>query len=83
MDIFDKCTAWEDAKEAQEKGIYPYFKPIQESRGTKVVMEGKELIMAGSNNYLGLSWDPRLKEAAIKATEKWGTSCSASGKSKT
>ena len=78
MDIFDKCIAWEDAKEAQEKGIYPYFKPIQESRGTKVVMEGKELIMAGSNNYLGLSWDPRVKEAAIEATKKWGTSCSGS-----
>jgi len=78
LDIFDKCIAWEDAKEAQEKGIYPYFKPIQESRGTKVVMEGKELIMAGSNNYLGLSWDPRVKEAAIEATKKWGTSCSGS-----
>lgn len=78
MDIFEKCSAWEDAKEAQERGIYPYFKPIQESRGTKVVMEGKELIMAGSNNYLGLSWDPRVKEAAIEATRKWGTSCSGS-----
>ncbi len=78
MDIFEKCTAWEDAKEAQEKGIYPYFKPIQESRGTKVVMEGKELIMAGSNNYLGLSWHPKVIEAAIEATKKWGTSCSGS-----
>jgi 8-amino-7-oxononanoate synthase len=78
LDIFDKCTAWEDAKEAQERGIYPYFKPIQESRGTKVVMEGKELIMAGSNNYLGLSWHPRVKEAAIEATRIWGTSCSGS-----
>jgi 8-amino-7-oxononanoate synthase len=78
VDIFDKCTAFEDAKLAQERGIYPYFKPIQESRGTKVVMEGKELIMAGSNNYLGLSWDPRVKEAAIEATKKWGTSCSGS-----
>ena len=79
MDIFDKCDAFMDARDAQEKGIYPYFIPIQESRGTKVVMQGRELIMAGSNNYLGLSWDPRLKEAAIKATEKWGTSCSGHG----
>ena len=78
MDIFDKCFSWEDAKKVQEKGIYPYFIPIQESRGTHVVMEGKELIMAGSNNYLGLSWDPRVKEAAIAATRKWGTSCSGS-----
>jgi 8-amino-7-oxononanoate synthase len=78
LDIFEKCYNWEEAKAAQEKGIYPYFIPIQESRGTKVVMEGKELIMAGSNNYLGLSWDPRVKEAAIEATRKWGTSCSGS-----
>jgi 8-amino-7-oxononanoate synthase len=78
LDIFEKCYNWEEAKEAQEKGIYPYFIPIQESRGTRVVMEGKELIMAGSNNYLGLSWDPRVKEAAIEATKKWGTSCSGS-----
>jgi 8-amino-7-oxononanoate synthase len=78
VDIFEKCHSWLDAKEAKEKGYYPYFIPIQESRGTKVIMQGKELIMAGSNNYLGLSWDPRLKEAAIKATEKWGTSCSGS-----
>jgi 8-amino-7-oxononanoate synthase len=78
LDIFEKCYTWEEAKAAQEKGIYPYFIPIQESRGTRVVMEGKELIMAGSNNYLGLSWDPRVKEAAIEATRKWGTSCSGS-----
>ncbi|HVP18695.1 MAG TPA: aminotransferase class I/II-fold pyridoxal phosphate-dependent enzyme [Spirochaetia bacterium] len=78
MDIFEKCYSWGDAREAQEKGIYPYFKPIQESRGTRVIMEGKELIMAGSNNYLGLSWDPRVKEAALEATKKWGTSCSGS-----
>jgi 8-amino-7-oxononanoate synthase len=78
LDIFAKCYSWEEAKAAQERGIYPYFKPIQESRGTRVVMEGKELIMAGSNNYLGLSWDPRVKEAAIEATRTWGTSCSGS-----
>jgi 8-amino-7-oxononanoate synthase len=78
VDIFAKCYSWQDAKDAQARGIYPYFIPIQESRGTKVVMQGKELIMAGSNNYLGLSWDPRVKEAALKATEKWGTSCSGS-----
>ena len=78
MDIFDKCYTFDAAKEAKEKGLYPYFIPIQESRGTRVVIEGKELIMAGSNNYLGLSWDPRVKEAAIEATRKWGTSCSGS-----
>ena len=78
MDIFDKCYSFDAAKEAKEKGLYPYFIPIQESRGTRVVIQGKELIMAGSNNYLGLSWDPRVKEAAIQATRTWGTSCSGS-----
>jgi len=78
LDIFEKCFTWEEAEAAREKGLYPYFIPIQESRGTRVVMEGKELIMAGSNNYLGLSWDPRVIEAAIAATRKWGTSCSGS-----
>ncbi len=78
MDIFEKCYTFDTAKEAKEKGLYPYFLPIQESRGARVVIEGKELIMAGSNNYLGLSWDPRVKEAAIEATKKWGTSCSGS-----
>ncbi len=78
MDIFEKCFAYHDAKEAQERGVYPYFIPIEESRGTRVVMKGKELIMAGSNNYLGLSWDPRVKEAAHAAIDAWGTSCSGS-----
>jgi 8-amino-7-oxononanoate synthase len=78
LDIFEKCYAWRDAKEAQEKGIYPYFIPIEESHGSRVIMKGKELIMAGSNNYLGLSWDPRVIEAAVNATKKWGTSCSGS-----
>jgi 8-amino-7-oxononanoate synthase len=78
LDIFEKCYTWEEAEAAREKGMYPYFIPIQESRGTRVVMEGRELIMAGSNNYLGLSWNPRVIEAAIAATRKWGTSCSGS-----
>ncbi len=78
MDIFEKCYNWDEAKDVQERGMYPYFIPIEESRGSRVVIQGKELIMAGSNNYLGLSWDPRVKEAAIEATKKWGTSCSGS-----
>ena len=78
MDIFDKCRNYTDARDAQAKGLYPFFKPITENRGSKVVMDGKELIMVGSNNYLGLSWDPRVKEAAIAALQKYGTTCSGS-----
>ncbi len=78
MDIFQKCHDFTEAREAQERGLYPFFIPIEESKGTKVVMKGRELILIGSNNYLGLSWDKRVIEASIKATEKYGTSCSGS-----
>jgi 8-amino-7-oxononanoate synthase len=66
------------AKEVMEQGIYPYFKPIKDNYGPHVIMDGKEIIMIGSNNYLGLTKDPRVQEAAIKAIEKYGTSCSGS-----
>lgn len=78
MDIFDKCINFTRAKEAIESGFYPYFKPIKENHGPRVVMDGQEIIMIGSNNYLGLTMDPRVQEAAIKAIEKYGTSCSGS-----
>ncbi|HEC61874.1 MAG TPA: pyridoxal phosphate-dependent aminotransferase family protein [bacterium] len=78
MDIFDKCYGFQEAAQARENGLYPYFIPIEENRGGKVVMMGEERIMIGSNNYLGLSWDPRVQEAAVKAIKKYGTSCSGS-----
>ncbi len=78
MDIFQKCYDFTEAREAQARGLYPFFIPIEESKGTRVVMKGRELILIGSNNYLGLSWDKRVIEASIKATEKYGTSCSGS-----
>jgi len=76
--IFQKCFDFTRASEAREQGIYPFFIPIERSKGTRVVVDGRELIMAGSNNYLGLSFDPRVKEAARKAIEEYGTSCSGS-----
>jgi len=78
LDIFDKCMNFTRAKEAMEHGIYPYFKAIRDNNGPRVVMDGREIIMVGSNNYLGLTKDPRVQEAAIKAIEKYGTSCSGS-----
>jgi len=77
-DIFQKCYNFKRAAEARKHGIYPFFRPLQESRGSKVIIEGRTLIMAGSNNYLGLAQDPRVEEAAVKAIEKYGTSCSGS-----
>ncbi|RKX84917.1 MAG: 8-amino-7-oxononanoate synthase [Spirochaetes bacterium] len=78
MNIFQKCHDFTEAREVQKRGLYPFFIPIEESRGSKVVMKGKELIMIGSNNYLGLSWDPRVMEASINAIKEYGTSCSGS-----
>lgn len=74
MDLFDKCYAFTRAEEAQEMGIYPYFTPIQEVKGNRVIIDGKEMIMVGSNNYLGLIDHPRVKKAAEEALERYGVS---------
>ena len=78
MDIFEKCYGFKEAQAARESGYYPYFIPIEENWGSKVKMRGREVIMCGSNNYLGLAQDPRVQEAAQKAIEKYGTTCSGS-----
>ncbi len=78
MALFDKCFGYNAADDTKEKGIYPYFRPIQESEGPVVRMEGRKVVMAGSNNYLGLTSHPKVKEAAIAALAKYGSSCSGS-----
>jgi 8-amino-7-oxononanoate synthase len=77
-DIFEKCFNFTEAKEAIKAGIYPYFHALTSGQDTEVIIGGKRVIMLGSNNYLGLTSDPRLKEAAIKAVEKYGSGCSGS-----
>ena len=76
--IFDKCTNWNTADEYRKRGEYPYFRPIEGYDGSYVIINGHRLLMCGSNNYLGLSLDPRVKEAALKAVKDFGTSCSGS-----
>ncbi len=78
MDIFRKCFEYTTAKEAIAQGYYPYFIPLAESEGTEVVYKGHRLIMCGSNNYLGLTTHPKVKEAACAALERFGTSCTGS-----
>lgn len=78
MDIFDKCFHWTRAKEAIKEGYYPYFIPLTENEGTEVVFRGHRLIMCGSNNYLGLTTHPKVREAACRAVERFGTSCTGS-----
>ncbi|MGC8721215.1 MAG: aminotransferase class I/II-fold pyridoxal phosphate-dependent enzyme [Caldisericaceae bacterium] len=84
MDIFgkfknsDRESPINDARLAIEKGIYPYFLPLEETEGTEVVINGRKLIMLGSNNYLGLTTHPKVKEAAINAVKEYGTSSTGS-----
>ena len=78
-DVFDKCAAWKDYRIAKATGLYPYFRPIEASHGaTEVDVDGRRVIMVGSNNYLGLASDPRVKEAALNAVRRFGTTCSGS-----
>lgn len=76
--LFEKCYNFTRADEVKKAGIYPYFNPIEDSEGPVVHMNGKPIVMAGSNNYLGLTSHPRVKEAAIAALAKYGSSCSGS-----
>ena len=91
MDIMEKCYQFYSSPEfaqslgyptnprtAKEMGIYPFFIPIEESEGTEVVIENRKLLMIGSNNYLGLTTHPKVKEAAIEAVRKFGTGCTGS-----
>ena len=78
MDLFKKCYDFTRADEIKALGLYPYFRTIEANEGPVVQIEGRKIVMAGSNNYLGLTAHPKVKEAAIKAVEKYGTGCSGS-----
>ncbi len=78
MDIFNKCSAYTEAKEVMATGLYPYFIPLEKNEGTEAIIEGHRLIMCGSNNYLGLTTHPKVRQAAIDAIQKYGTSCTGS-----
>lgn len=78
MDLFQKCDGFTRARDLQDMGIYPYFIPLHGSEGTEVEIQGRRLIMIGSNNYLGLTHHPRVIAAAQEALLRYGTSCSGS-----
>lgn len=78
MDLFQKCHGYTLAKLAQASGLYPYFLPLENSEGTEATIDGRRVLMLGSNNYLGLTTDPRVRQAAIEATKRFGTSCTGS-----
>lgn len=77
-DIFAKAYAFTRADEAAALGLHPYFRPIAAQHGGTVTVEGREMVITGSNDYLGLTQDPRLKEAARAALNNFGTSCTGS-----
>jgi 8-amino-7-oxononanoate synthase len=74
MDIFKKCYEYTRAEDAKKMGLYPYFTEIERVEGNYVWVNGKKILMVGSNNYLGLFDDERIKEAAREAVKKYGSS---------
>jgi len=78
MDLFEKCVADPRVVAATAQHIFPYFQEIEENHGPTVKIEGHDVIMAGSNNYLGLTCHPEVKAAAQQAIADFGTSCSGS-----
>lgn len=78
MDLFKKAFEYETVKQAKASGSYPYFIPLDRNEGTEVVYQDRRIIMCGSNNYLGLTTHPKVREAAIEAIRKFGTSCTGS-----
>ncbi len=73
MHVFAKCENYTMSRDLRDRGLYPYFQQIEESDDTTVVIDGHEKVMVGSNNYMGLTHDPRVVEASRKALEKYGT----------
>lgn len=76
--LFEKCHSYEVADRVREAGVYSFFRVIESAQDPEVVCDGRRMIMLGSNNYLGLTNDPRVKEAAIAAIRKYGSGCAGS-----
>ncbi len=78
MDIFEKCYARSQVDDLREADLFPYFRELQSRQDVEVIMEGKRRIMLGSNNYLGLTVNPDIIAAGVKALQEYGTGCSGS-----
>jgi 8-amino-7-oxononanoate synthase len=78
MDIFKKAYDFTSAEEIKEAGFYPYFLAMSGNEGTEAIYQGNRLIMCGSNNYLGLTTHPKVRQAAQDAVKEFGTSCTGS-----
>ena len=78
QDLFEKCRKFTKARDLIRAGLYPYFRTIESAQDPIVFLDGKKMIMVGSNNYLGLTNHPKVKEAAIAAIKKYGSGCAGS-----
>lgn len=78
MDIFNKCEQYSVSREVQAAGLYTYYRAISSPQDPVVQMDGEDVIMLGSNNYLGLTNHPEVKQASIEAAERYGTGCAGS-----
>ncbi len=76
--FFEKCYRYEDALRIRQAGVYTFFRVIESAQDPEVVLDGRRMVMLGSNNYLGLTNDSRVKEAAIAAVRKYGSGCAGS-----
>ncbi|MCJ8211514.1 pyridoxal phosphate-dependent aminotransferase family protein [Mucilaginibacter sp. RS28] len=76
--LHDKIAQFKQAAIFREKGVYPYFRPIESGQDTEVFINGQRVLMFGSNSYLGLTNHPKIKEASKKAIDKYGTGCAGS-----
>lgn len=74
----EKLAQYKEPQKVMALGLYPYFRAIESDQDTVVQIDGKPVLMFGSNSYLGLTNHPKIKEAAIKAIEKYGTGCAGS-----
>ena len=78
QNLIDKIASFNTPDDLKKAGVYPYFKPIEEANDTEVIIDGRKILMFGSNSYLGLTNHPKVKESAKKAIDQDGTSCSGS-----
>jgi len=78
MDLFEKCRRFTDARRLMAAGLYTYFQPIASAQDPEVVVGRRRMIMIGTNNYLGLTTHPKVREAAQEALRRYGTGCGGS-----
>ena len=78
QNLLQKIRGYDAADRLKQANLYPYFRIIESEQDTEVIIDGKPALMFGSNSYLGLTNHPKLKEAARRAVQQYGTGCAGS-----